>query len=64
MRVALVFCAIIAVALAAAVPEQFASQKYVKEPPHAPAPNLIRSTFFTRQDHSRPQNRELFIFVS
>lgn len=64
MRVALVFCAVIAVALTAAVPEPFASQKYVKEAPHVPAPNLFQSTFFTRQDHTRPQNRELVLFVS
>lgn len=64
MRVALLFCAVIAVALAAAVPEPFASKKLVREGPQAPAPNLFQSTFHTRQDHTRPQNQESFTFVS
>lgn len=64
MRVALVFCAIVALAAAASVPEFFASQRMVRDTPPVAASNLFTGTFFTRQDHTRPQNRDLALFVS
>lgn len=64
MRVALVFCAVMAVAVAAAVPDSFASQKMAPEGPHTPAANIETATFFTQRDHTRPQEREPVLFVS
>lgn len=64
MRVALAFCAVMAMALAASVPDSFASQKIIPEGPHVPAANIETATFFTQRDHTRPQEREPVLFVS
>lgn len=64
MRVALVFCAVMAVALAATVPDSFTSQKIAPEGPYTPAANIETATFFTQRDHTSPQQREPVLFVS
>lgn len=74
MRVFLVLCAALAVAAAAVVPESeskpFASQQLtdedIDEVPLEPLPTgpIEFHTFYTRQDHSRPQVRVPVRFVS
>lgn len=42
--------------------EHFFSKKVIKG--HVPASNLFIGHFSTRQDHARPQQRELHLFVN
>lgn len=64
MRVVVVFLGVLAVAAAASLPaKQLLSKSMVRESPPGLAP-LFFGTFFTRQDHTRPQNRVLATFVS
>lgn len=45
--------------------QQFASKKVKSgDDENIAASNLYRGSFFTRQDHTRPQQRELHIFVN
>lgn len=70
MRVLLIVCAALAVAAAASIPSSeetkpFASQRLSTKPKIATKNDeLFYGTFFTRQDHSRPQNRVQVLFVS
>lgn len=71
MRVFVILCAALAVAAAAVVPveesKSFASQKLTDDTDdienELPSP-IEHHTFFTRQDHTRPQVRVAVPFVS
>lgn len=64
MRVAVtvIGAILLAATVMAASDEQFSSKKVVNEE-HIVAANLYTGTFFTRQDHTRPQQRDLHLFV-
>jgi len=66
MKGALVFCAILALGAAASLPTEelvFASKPYVREPARPVADYIFQGTFFTRQDHTRPQDRDIVLFT-
>lgn len=68
MRVFVILCAALAVAAAAVVPAgeptPFASQKLSDEETDVTPGPIQHHTFYTRQDHTRPQVREQVRFVS
>lgn len=80
MQIALVFCALFALAAALPQPpvEEEAFVAFASKPmrnteeggeiegefPEVEEGALFQGTFFTRQDHTRPQNREQSLFVS
>lgn len=77
MKIALVFCALFALAAALPSPPVESSAPFASRPqprnklslesneePEIELPErLTRGAFFTNQDHTRPQNREQFLFV-
>lgn len=67
MRVTLVFFAVLAAVAAVPTPPtpiKLASKPITARDAPVVASNLFTGTFFTRQDHTRPQNRVLALFVS
>lgn len=63
MRSALILLIVVSVTAAAA--ETFFSKKIenVQMPPPVTASNIYQGSFFTRRDHTRPQQRDLALLV-